>query len=104
MATDETEWALMNDVARLEAEVERLQEDLDNIAEQYARRMGEVARLREALHELRNEMETFTTYSRAVASDAAGQARLTWQERAEWADRLAQTARRGEKGPYVCGS
>jgi ribosomal protein L37E len=42
-----------------------------------------------ALREVSAELKAFADYSRWVAQDAVGPTRLTWKERAEWADRLA---------------
>jgi hypothetical protein len=39
------------------------------------------------------ELRNFAQHSRAVVADAVGLARLTWQERAEWADACADAAR-----------
>lgn len=55
--------------------------------------LAEVERLREALERFVYEFENFARYSRSVAADAVGPNRLTWQERAEWADGNAQVAR-----------
>jgi hypothetical protein len=38
------------------------------------------------------ELRNFAAYSRSVASDTVGPRRLAWQERAEWAERLAAEA------------
>lgn len=66
-------------------------------------RAAEVARLRAALETTRDEMDGFATYCWSVVPDATGALRSMWQERAEWADGLAQVAREAlNGGECVC--
>jgi hypothetical protein len=53
----------------------------------------QAAAMRSALWTLHDELLNFAHYSRAVSSECEGQRRLTWYERAEWADRLAALAK-----------
>jgi hypothetical protein len=49
--------------------------------------------MRGTLWTLHDELFNFAIYSRSVAAECTGQRRLMWQERAEWADRLAAQAK-----------
>jgi hypothetical protein len=52
--------------------------------------MAQTRRTQDAtLREVSEELAAFAHYSRSVVHDAVGLTRLTWQERAEWAERLA---------------
>lgn len=59
----------------------------------------EISELRAALSEVEDEMADFARYCRSVAEDAMGLNRLTWAERAEWAERIAALASRETDQP-----
>jgi hypothetical protein len=79
---------------------ERLRSNRDHYKRLYEQRGKDAADAEDragvlgaSLETLQAEMVNFAYYSRSVAEEADGQRRLMWQERAEWADRLAEQAR-----------
>jgi hypothetical protein len=53
--------------------------------------------------DLPDELRNFAAYSRSVAGDTVGPARLTWTERAEWADACATAAEGAVEALTRCG-
>jgi hypothetical protein len=77
----------------------RLRANADHMTTLYRQRRDDaveaedqVCALRGTLETLHDELANFAHYSRAVAEECVGQRRLMWQERTEWAERLATLA------------
>lgn len=78
---------------------ERLKSSRDHFKDLYEKRRDaatvaedRVAALTGTLGTLQAELRNFAYYSRSVAEEAAGQRREIWEDRAEWADKLADQA------------
>lgn len=82
---------------RLRDSRDYLKELCDRRRESAADAEDQSAAMRGVLEALHDELFNFAAYSRSVAEECVGQRRLMWQERAEWADKLAGQAKKAAR-------